>query len=299
MKTGGPPFGEITITMLTLAPLLVCLLAQGDPGSPVPGGAGKFQVPVAGGEIEVFTYKPATYRDGPILVVCHGTLRNAEDYRDNARGLSERLGMLVIAPKFDRERFPNAKYHRGGLLDGQGKVTSSDEWTWSMIPRLVDATRRREGRPEVPFYVIGHSAGAQFAERMAAFAPDRARRIVVANAGVHLFPTRDLPFTYGFGGLPESIADDDALRRYVAQPVTIYLGTADILRDSDLSVGGEADQEGRNRFERGRNAFDAAEKLARQKGWPFGWRLVEAPGVGHDGRAMFDHPNCKEALLGP
>jgi hypothetical protein len=41
-----------------------------------------------------------------------------------------------------------------------------------------------------------------------------------------------------------------------------------------------------------------AEELAREKGWRFNWRLVEVPGVGHDGKAMFEHANVAEALFG-
>ena len=277
--------------------LVVCAIACGI--SPLPAGAGKVGFEVGGQPIEVFTYRPSSFKNGPMLVVCHGMLRNAEEYRDNARGLGDRLGMLIIAPKFDRARFPDAKYQRGGLLDESGKATSPEQWTWSVIPKLVEEIRQREGSPEMPYYVIGHSAGAQFAERMAAFVPDHARRIVVANAGVHLFPTRDLPYSFGFGGLPEEIGGDEQFRRFLAQPLTIYLGTADTHRDNDLYVKEEADQEGRTRLQRGRNFYEFGARLARRHGWEFHWRLVEAPGVGHDGQAMFDHPKCAEALFGP
>ena len=48
---------------------------------------------------------------------------------------------------------------------------------------------------------IGHSGGGQFLIRLAAFNPHEAERIVVANAGTQVFPTRDLNFPFGFGGL--------------------------------------------------------------------------------------------------
>jgi pimeloyl-ACP methyl ester carboxylesterase len=276
--------------------LVACVVACGI--TPIPVGASRIGTELGGRAIEVFTYKPASFRDGPLLVVFHGMLRNAQDYRDHARGLSDRSGMLVIAPKFDREHFPDEKYQRGGLLDRDGRATPQDQWTWSYVPKLVEEVRRREGRPDMDYYLIGHSAGAQFAERTAAFVPGHARRVVVANAGVHLFPTRDLPYSFGFGGLPGEFGGDEQLRRYLSQPLTIYLGTADTLRDDSLYVKEEADQQGENRLQRGRSFFEAGERLARRRGWEFGWRLVEAPGIGHDGRAMFDHPKCEQALFG-
>jgi hypothetical protein len=265
--------------------------------SALPTGPGKVEVDLGTLGIEVYTYKPASYRDGPMLVVFHGMDRNAEEYRDHARGMADRFGMLLVAPRFDRPRFPDEKYNRGGLFEG-GKIQPRERWTWPLVPKLVDELRRREGRPDMPYYFIGHSAGAQFAERLAGFVPTEARRIVVANAGVHLFPTRDLPFSFGFGTLPEELGGDEAIRRYLAQPLTIYLGTADTLRDRDLFVSRDADREGENRYLRGQNAFHAAESLAKAKGWTFGWRLVEAPGVGHDHQAMFDDPACASALFG-
>ena len=218
--------------------------------------------------------------------------------RNHSREMADRLGALVVVPRFDRERFPGSKYNGGGLMGAGSEVAPRDTWTWSMIPQLIDEVRKLEHRPEMPVYVIGHSAGGQFAERLSAFVPIDARRIVVANAGVHLFPSRDLPFAFGFGKLPPELGGDQAIRAYLAQPITIYLGTGDTERDENLATGEYADDEGRTRLERGRNVFQRAEALARERGWPFHWRLVEAPGVAHDHAAMFNHPQCREALFG-
>ena len=57
--------------------------------------------------------------------------------------------------------------------------------------------------------------------------------------------------------------------------------------------------EGPYRYARGRACFEFAQKLAAERGWPFNWRKVETPGIGHDGGAMFAAPEVAEALLGP
>jgi hypothetical protein len=138
--------------------------------------------------------------------------------------------------------------------------------------------------------------------RLAAFAPDGAVRIVAANAGSHLFPTREQPYGYGFGRLPEAAADDATLRRYLAAPLTLYQGTGDTAttreQDKHLDTSAEARKQGASRLERGRNAFKAAKDLAGQRGWAFGWRLVEADGVAHVAAEMFKHPQCDVALFG-
>lgn len=55
-----------------------------------------------------------------------------------------------------------------------------------------------------------------------------ASSLVFENHGeppTNLFPTKDQPFGYGFGGLPEALSNDAVLKAYLAAPLTLYLGT--------------------------------------------------------------------------
>src|SRR5262249_37440540 len=146
--------------------------------------------------------------------------------------------------------------------------------------------------------LLGHSGGGQFLVRLAGFVDTGAARIVAANPGTHLRPTRDEPFPYGFGGLPDGISDDRAIRRYLAQPLTIYLGTADTMIDEYFDQRPEAARQGGSRLERGRNTYEFARKLAHERGWAFHWRLVEAQHIPHDHGRMFDDPQASAALFG-
>jgi hypothetical protein len=252
----------------------------------------------AGLAIEVFTYRPPRYRDGPLILVFHGVLRNAETYRDHAREMGERFGALIAAPLFDETRFPTSKYQQGGvLLDGVAQPR--DSWTFALVPQTVDELRGFAGRPNLDYYLIGHSGGGQFLARLAGFQTVDARRIVSANPGTYLFPNTEHEFPLGFGNLPAEFADNAALKRYLAQPLTIYLGTSDTVRDDNLDQSSAADRQGMCRYERGRRAYFRAADLARERGWPFRWRLTEAPEVPHDHEKMFNHERCREALFGP
>jgi pimeloyl-ACP methyl ester carboxylesterase len=263
----------------------------------IPEGNAKRVLDLDTARIEVFTYKPARFTDGPMLMVFHGVLRNADEYRDHARAMGDRFGMLIVAPRFDEAQFGPGMYQQGGLFQG-GELAPRSRWTWNLVPKIADQIRRAEGRPDMPYYLIGHSGGAQFVLRLSAFVPTDAKGIVAANPGTDLFATRDFPYPYGFGGLPNGLGSDEQLRAYLAQPLTLYLGTGDTERDSDLDKSEEADSQGPNRYQRGLRSFRIAEKLAREKGWTLGWRLVEAPGIGHDHQAMFDAPACRTALFG-
>jgi poly(3-hydroxybutyrate) depolymerase len=264
----------------------------------IPVGAGRVTVDV-GLPLEVFTYKPPTYRDGPLLVIFHGVNRNAEDYRNFAITMGERFGAVVAAPLFDRERFPTEDYQQGGVLR-DGKVRPRSEWTYSKVTRLVDGLRTMEGRKDMPFYFVGHSAGGQFVVRMVALAGALgAERVIAGNPGSHLFPTRDAQYGYGFGGLPDELSSDEAIRRYLAAPLTLYLGTADNdPRHASLDRSEAAMRQGRHRYERGLNCYEAARTLAAQRGWDFNWRKVETAGIAHDAAKMFAADEAKDAVFG-
>jgi len=290
----------VDLNQVVLLPVFTALFLSATPAvaGPLPVGPAQVTVDV-GLPLEVFTYKPPTYRDGPLIVVFHGVQRNAEDYRNFAITLAERFGAIVVAPRFDKLRFPTEAYQRGGLMQ-DGQLQPPEAWTFALVPRLVDRLRADEGRPEWPFYYIGHSAGGQFLVRLVALAGAQgAQRVVAANPGSHLFPTRDADYGYGFGGLPAALADDAAIRRYLAAPLTLYLGTDDT--DSNhpsLDRSPAAMAQGRTRYERGLACYAAARQLATERGWACNWRKVETSGIEHDAAWMFAAAAVESALFG-
>ena len=287
------------VHVLALALLVLPLDPPGPDEARLPVGSARVELDFDGVKLELFTHKPKDWKQERMLLVFHGVNRNADEYRDHAVVLAERYSMLVVAPRFDAERFPSRKYQRGGLVREDGSAAPPEEWTYAYVPRIARAVREREGHPRLPYWLIGHSAGGQFCMRMAAFQDTGAERIVAANAGSVLLPTRDAEFGYGFGGLPEALSSDDVLRRYLAAPLTLYLGTADDHADEWLDTSEPAMRQGPGRLQRNRAAFAAGRALAEQRGWTFAWRTVEVEGVGHDHEAMFAHARAEEALFGP
>jgi len=254
-----------------------------------------------GTKIEVFGYRPSTYRKDRLFVVFHGTLRNADEYRDHSVAMAEKFGALVIAPKFDEKRFPSWRYQRGGVLNRDGSPRLRVEWTYAMVPTIINGIRKGEGDPFMPYWLMGHSAGGQFVDRMAALSPffDRApglQRIIAANPGSLIFPTFDSAFSYGYGGLPNQVADQATLQRYLALPLVLYSGTADNKPDEYFDVSPEAMRQGPGRYQRATACFELGKKVAAEKKWSFGWKRVVAEGIEHDHEKMFNHPLMKEAL---
>jgi pimeloyl-ACP methyl ester carboxylesterase len=174
-------------------------------------------------------------------------------------------------------------------------VQARKNWTVSLVPLLAAWVRQREGRPDLPYAMIGHSAGAQFLSRIAAFVPNDATRMVVANPSTWVWPSLDVDAPYGLGRVYDKAEGAEALRRYLAAPVTVLLGQNDT-GSHELADSEEAVEQGSTRFERGQNAFRAAQLAAREHGWPFNWRLVVVPGVGHSDRRIFASEQAIEAL---
>jgi pimeloyl-ACP methyl ester carboxylesterase len=212
--------------------------------------------------------------------------------------MAERFRVIVVAPLFDMERFATARYQRGGLVGADGAAARPEQWTYTIVPKIVKHVRDLEQQPALPYYLIGHSAGGQFLVRMAAFLPGEAVRIVAANAGSHLFPTVEQEFGYGFGGLPPELCSDDVMRRYLAARLTLYQGTGDVLPSNNFDQSPAGMKQGAHRLARGRAAFEFAQKLARERGWAFHWRKVETPDIGHQAAFMFAASEVEDALFG-
>lgn len=254
-------------------------------------GSSERTVGVGRDAIRVFTYRPTACRIAGLLVVFHGLDRNAAGYRDHAKPLGDQLCLVVAAPLFDERRFPTWRYQRGGVAD-RGSIQPRSGWTVALVAPLVATLRRDEGTNALPYYLIGHSAGAQFLSRVAAYASNDAARIVIANPSTYVLPSLDIAAPYGFGRLPDS---ERLLRAYLACPVTLLLGEEDV-GEKNLAESDEAVRQGPTRIERGRRTFAAARALAMAKGWTFGWKLLEVPGVGHSARSMFSSEQADEAF---
>jgi hypothetical protein len=280
-------------TRICTAVMLIWLLGAVAPLQAEPIGTGRQTVDVNDTPMVVFTYRPAGCSDPALLMVFHGITRNAQSYRDYTRALADRLCLLVVAPVLEESAFPGWRYQRGGIVKN-AEVQDRRDWTGNVIIDLVAWVREQEGRP-IAYSLFGHSAGGQFLDRLAAFVPTEARRIVVANAGNYVFPSLKVDAPYGLGKVYSGADGEAALRRYLEQPLTIYLGQADI-RDDIRNIHPDVLAQGRSRYQRGLNVFNAAKSLAQARDWRFNWRLVELPGVGHDARKMLSAPQASEAL---
>src|SRR5262249_3742627 len=151
------------------AAAILCDLLGCAPALAAPIATGRQVIDINGTPMVVFSYRPATCSDPALLLVFHGIARNARTYRDDARTLADRLCLLVTAPVFDKRAFPTWRYQRGGIVK-EGVVQDAREWSGTQVLDIIAWARAQEGRP-LAYSLLGHSAGAQFLDRLAAFVP--------------------------------------------------------------------------------------------------------------------------------
>lgn len=262
---------------------------------------GKQELTVAydGTTLKTFTYRPVGEIKG-VLLNFHGAGRNAEGARDTAIKVANERGLYVVAPMFEEDDFSSSDYHRGGLLSPDGRLLPKEDWTVSLVDDIAEWAHAKIGNlPGVETVAFGHSAGGQFLSRVAAFGPDVFDKMIVANPStlVRASLTEDMP--YGFDGNMTSAEQETYLRDYLADPVTIYAGSADNDPNApELSGGSAAMRQGDDRLERANFVYNEARELAEAKGWKFNWELVIAEGVGHSERNMLNAPEFQNAFGG-
>lgn len=267
---------------------------QRDVSTTLPFGKTQQTAELNGLPIDVFTYKPTNCAISAILLVFHGASRDAGPYRDHAIPLAQRFCLLVVAPYFDKTRFPVERYQRGGIVEN-GTVRPPASWTVDFVTPLAAWARHQNGTPNLPYVLIGHSAGGQFLGRVAAYAAGGALAIIIANPSTWVEPSLTIAAPYGFGNLYAPQQSEAALRRYLAVPITVLLGGIDT-GSHELSMTPEARMQGANRLDRGEETFNSAKQVAEQHGWPFNWRLFVVPNVDHSAAKMFSSQVAFDAL---
>lgn len=217
-----------------------------------------------------------------ILFVFHGANRNANDYRNALINFANEKNFIVIAPEFSAENFSGGdKYNLGNVyIDGdnpsENTLNPENEWTFSMVEPLFDLVKLSLNNLNNSYKIIGHSAGAQFAQRFLMFKPNnKASETVISAAGWYTFLDLSVNFPYGF---KNSILNTNSAEILLAKTIFIQVGE----NDNDPNASGlrrnqQADALGNNRLDRAISFFNQGEQYSTANNYTFNWsfNLVE------------------------
>ena len=254
-------------------------------------GAGVFEVsiPTAKGpaSMRVFTFRPKSYDPSrPIVIVLHGTNRDADYYRDSWIKPGALNNLLVLAPEFTEKQFHGSRgYNLANIFQKSGRQNPRDQWVFSIIDRVFDAARRMTGSACRSYGVFGHSAGGQLVHRMVTMAPEtRIDLAIAANSGWYTLPSLSTKWPYGLKGTPVT---QETLDAAFSRNLIVLLGDRDTNPNSKyLRRTPEAKAQGPHRLARGQNYMHVAGVEAARRGLSVAWRQIVVKGVGHSGSSM-------------
>ena len=265
------------------------------------------------------------------LIIVHGRLRNAQTYLQSGIDAAEHAGVggstLVIAPQFLNQadvkrnhlgdevvRWKGNDWMAGEASTGPGQISS-----YGALDQIIKHLGNRKLFPALKEIVVaGHSGGGQVVQRFALTGHDHPLlntegirlRYVVANPSSYAYfsPQRPVKFDaascpgfndwkYGMQNLPGYVGDRGAQQleqAYVSRDITYLLGQQDTDPNHPaLDKSCEAETQGAYRLIRGHNYVD----YLKQRHPQLAHRLVEVPGVGHDGDKMFTSPEGEKVLF--
>lgn len=208
---------------------------------------------------QYFLYVPThAAADAPVFVTVHGISRNAREHAEQFAPLAERYGVVLVAPRFTRKRFPD--YQRLGRANRGERADVKLAHVLDEVARVAGVDTRR-------LYLFGYSGGGQFVHRFAMAHPERVNGYVVGAAGWYTFPDPNERFPLGIASTPDLPDVHFEPDRFLRVPATVLVGERDRYPGTAMRKSAVVrKQQGETRFERGEQwvaAMNAAATAAK------------------------------------
>jgi hypothetical protein len=218
------------------------------------------------------------------LIVLHGASRNSDDYCNYWRKWTIKNDTLVVCPRFDERNWPDGRgYNRGNVFadENDTRLNPESRWAYTVVDKLHGYGRGAFGISDEQYDLWGHSAGGQFIHRFLLFKPNAKVRLAMpANPGWYLVPDPNVAYQCG-PKHPQLTFTPDHLLTWSRLNAVLFRGTLDT-DPNDPETGGCMDAQGRGRFARAGYFFNTMKTFNPNTTW----RLMDVPGVAHDGEAM-------------
>ena len=188
-----------------------------------------------------------------IIFVMHGASRTARKYLNDWLPLAKNRNVVLIAPEFSKESYPEYVYlmmatERGKLLQDQSLYLTDS------LGLLFDFFKAKLKLSTERFRLYGHSGGSQFVNRYLLLSEEkRIEKAAMANAGFYTFVDDQIPYPFGIKNMNVS---SEKLEWFLRLKGGVFLGDADNdPKHHSLPAMRKAKKQGRHRFERGNKFF--------------------------------------------
>jgi pimeloyl-ACP methyl ester carboxylesterase len=208
----------------------------------------------------------------PILVSVHGLARNPLQNLVDLTHTADRLGAILIAPFFSKER------HRGfQWLETWKGGMRADLVLNALIAKIAATYNGDPGR----VIMFGFSGGGQFCHRFAMVHPSRVACVITVAAGWYTFPD-EVAFPLGTNPDRSGRVQPD-LNGFLRVPTLVAVGARDTERNASLNQRPEIDErQGPNRVVRAQRWVAAINAAAAARGVsPPPARMQLVKGTGH------------------
>ncbi len=281
---------EKLIILLCFLIILGCKKKDNEPKPEWSGsGVDNFDASSAGiaQPMRVFYFVPANADPNTSIVfVFHGDNRNAMDYRNAIESKARSLNFIAVVPEFSDQNFPGVNAYQLGNMFQDGENPSPEtlnpenKWSFSLVPAIVDFTRKKVGAVNAANFFIGHSGGAQFLHRFLIFKPYNSFiRAVVSAAGWYTIPDTTVTFPYGLASSPYQAS---VRKEILGKEVVIQVGSQDNNPNaSSLRRNAQADLQGIHRLARAQYFYNSAMAISNELNTLFKWELRIIPGLDH------------------
>jgi hypothetical protein len=298
----------------------------------ISAGGSTFQLPYC-------TNQSLSSRDESVhrlVVVIHGTNRNASDYEGWMETAAKDAGVtdaLIVAPQFlDSSDGPSSldlRWTSEGWKQGDESQTSPSVSSFAAVDQMIRGILASGEFPNLADIVVaGHSAGGQFAERYAASnridgTVGLPMRYVVANPSSYLYLSPERPvsgstdqfatpsssscsgydaYKYGLNGLSPYLAavGADGIRaQFESRHVAYLLGSSDTdPNESSLDKSCQAEMQGSYRLARGQAFYNYLGHVYGSGVYTTQSETI-VQGVAHDANGMFCSPEGQRVLFPP
>ena len=258
----------------------------------------------------------------PVLFAMSGAERVGTTQTGAWKPFADKYGFILVAPQFLRESDlsavdPSRKaiYKTGTYWQENDyqfghvatEVNSSNlyprgQWTYNIIELLFDYLCHETGNTSDGYYIFGHSAGAQFVNRMVmAFPEARIKKAVAANPSTWAWPALDDGvqkmddggnYLYNEGGTAQRqlcgwpynlhgiYGTSAELKAPFGKKLYIQIGSKDV-ETSSLDMSVYANATGSRRLYRARNFYKVCKDVAAASGLTCSFVYAEVDGADH------------------